>query len=110
MQAQRRPMAKPLSVYAGQGDRNSAMAVRYLSGGYTMKEIAVSFGAHYMTASRAVRLHQSSMSAAMLGWTTDDALPAATPFFLCITGLCCIAAPQDGVAAPGAYIPVGAAV
>jgi putative transposase len=51
---QRRPKAKPLDAYSGEPDRDRAMADAYLSGDYTMKEIAEHFGAHYSTVSRSV--------------------------------------------------------
>jgi putative transposase len=54
--AQRRSLAKPLAHYAQvHADRSRAMATAYLSGGYTMKDVAAHFGVHYMTVSRAVR-------------------------------------------------------
>lgn len=53
--AQRRPMAQPLAVYSRRSDRRHAMADAYLSGHYTMKEIAGHFGVHYSTVSRAVK-------------------------------------------------------
>ena len=54
--AQRKSLVKPLADYAcAPGDRDEAMADAYLSGAYSMKEIAESFGVHPMTVSRAVR-------------------------------------------------------
>ncbi len=54
--AQRRSLALPLADYRRRHpDRDRAMAHAYLSGAYTMKEIAAAFGVHYMTVSRAVR-------------------------------------------------------
>ncbi|WP_232222182.1 helix-turn-helix domain-containing protein [Thioalkalivibrio paradoxus] len=41
-------------------DRRRAMAEAYLSGGYTMREIAERFGVHYSTVSRAVRNHRAA--------------------------------------------------
>ncbi|VAW78783.1 hypothetical protein MNBD_GAMMA12-3925 [hydrothermal vent metagenome] len=53
---QRRPLAKSLSWYESQIiDRKEAMALAYLSGEYTMKEISVWFCVHYSTVSRAVK-------------------------------------------------------
>jgi IS30 family transposase len=51
---QRRPIAKSLKAYAAEPDRNRAMAQAYLSGDYTMKQIAEHFGVHYSTVSRSV--------------------------------------------------------
>jgi hypothetical protein len=52
---QRRHLARPLSYYAGIfPDRREAMARAFLSGVYTMREIAEHFGVHYSTVSRAV--------------------------------------------------------
>lgn len=54
--AQRRALAKPLSAFADQSaTRREAMAQAFLSGAYTMQEIAEHFGVHYSTVSRAVR-------------------------------------------------------
>lgn len=58
--AQRRPMGVSLSSYAARSDRRRAMAEAYLSGYYTMKEIAEHFGVHYSTVSRAVRAMERS--------------------------------------------------
>jgi putative transposase len=54
---QRRPVAKPLSVYeaVGKGDRDVAIAAAFRSGDYTMKHLAEHFGVHYSTVSRAVK-------------------------------------------------------
>jgi hypothetical protein len=52
---QRRPMARPLEAYRQEGPPYQAMAKAYLSGDYSMKEIADFFGAHYATVSRAVK-------------------------------------------------------
>ncbi|AGA33068.1 regulatory protein LacI [Thioalkalivibrio nitratireducens DSM 14787] len=41
-------------------DRRRAMAEAYLSGGYTMREIAERFGVHYSTVSRAIRNHRAA--------------------------------------------------
>ena len=57
--AQKRPAAKPLSLYKErEPNRNTAMAKAYLSGAYSMREIGEYFGVHYMTVSRAVRCYE----------------------------------------------------
>jgi len=48
--------AKTLSHYLSYGDRNEGMAAAYQTGDYSMKEIALTFGVHYATVSRAVKL------------------------------------------------------
>ncbi len=54
--AHKRSVALSLCEYAEQfPDRNEAMAQAYRSGAYKMAEIAMHFGVHYMTVSRAVR-------------------------------------------------------
>ena len=54
--SQRRLTALSLEEYQERyPDRSQAMAQTYLSGAYTMAEIARHFGVHYMTVSRAVR-------------------------------------------------------
>jgi REP element-mobilizing transposase RayT len=54
--AQRRALAQPLSAFADQdAPPREAMARAFLSGAYTMREIAEHFGVHYSTVSRAVR-------------------------------------------------------
>jgi REP element-mobilizing transposase RayT len=60
---QRRPLAKSLSEYQGHfADSGTAMAETYLSGDYSMAEIATFFGVHYATVSRAVaRRRRSAM-------------------------------------------------
>jgi REP element-mobilizing transposase RayT len=54
--AQRRPPAQPLSQYrdAFPEDPHAAMAAAYMTGDYTMQQIAECFGVHYATVSRAV--------------------------------------------------------
>ena len=53
---QRRPLAKPLEHYRDTMEApKAAMAAAYASGDYTMREIAMCFGVHYSTVSRAVR-------------------------------------------------------
>jgi len=54
--AQRRPLARPLEWFElTYPARKEAVARAFLSGGYTMQEIAGHFGVHYSTVSRAVR-------------------------------------------------------
>lgn len=54
--AQRRMPAKALSYYAEiTCDRDEAMQLAYLTGQYTLREIANYFGVHYSTVSRAVK-------------------------------------------------------
>jgi transposase len=49
-------MAKPLEWYQRTyPERREAMARAFLTGMYTMREIAGHFGVHYSTVSRAVR-------------------------------------------------------
>ena len=55
---QRRPLARPLAEYAADYPRNEAMARAYLSGRYSLVEIARHFGVHYSTVSRVVRRHE----------------------------------------------------
>ncbi len=52
---QRRPLSLPLEVFGKRYPRNEALARAYLSGQYTMAEIARHFGVHYSTVSRSVR-------------------------------------------------------
>ena len=55
--AHRRAVASDLADYRAQySERAEAMARAYLSGAYTMAEIADLFGVHAMTVSRAVKL------------------------------------------------------
>lgn len=59
--AHRRTLALPLAEYQTRyPDRNEAMSQAYQSGAYTMAEIARHFGVHYMTVSRAVRMHETA--------------------------------------------------
>jgi REP element-mobilizing transposase RayT len=54
--AQRKSIALSLDEYATRaGSRNQAIADAYASGAYTMAEIGLHFGVHYMTVSRFVR-------------------------------------------------------
>ena len=56
---QRRPMAKTLAWYRDNTETSKkAMSLAYLSGDYSMKEIAKFYGVHYSTVSRAVKLHE----------------------------------------------------
>lgn len=58
--AQRRAAALPLDEYGSRyAERDDAMAQAYLSGAYSMVEIAQHFGVHYITVSRAVRKHEA---------------------------------------------------
>ena len=53
---QRRPLARPLTEYRDTiADARVAMASAYATGDYTMQEIAICFGVHYATVSRAVK-------------------------------------------------------
>ena len=56
--AQRQPKAKPLEYYARLG--RAGMARAYLSGSYTMQDIAEHFGVHYSTVSRIVKEFEDS--------------------------------------------------
>lgn len=59
---QRRPLAKPLAYYRDSvSDPKAAMATAYATGDYTMQEIAMFFGVHYATVSRAVKKHEPAM-------------------------------------------------
>jgi REP element-mobilizing transposase RayT len=63
--AQRRPLAKPLSDFAGRYPvRREAMARAYQTGVYSMQEIADYFGVHYSTVSRAVSGMESGNASA----------------------------------------------
>ena len=53
--AQRRALVEPLAAYRRRyADRDAGMARAYLTGAYTMKQIAAAYGVHHMTVSRAV--------------------------------------------------------
>lgn len=53
--SKRRSIARPLVEYKSASKTNKeAMAKAFLSGGYTMKELAEFFGVHYSTVSGAV--------------------------------------------------------
>lgn len=54
-QAQRRAITQPLSQFEASYPRSEAMARAYLSGQHSMQVIALHFGVHYSTVSRAVR-------------------------------------------------------
>lgn len=57
--AQRKTLAPELTVFQQMyPNRDEAMARAYLSGAYTMKEIALHFGCHYMTVSRSVKSYE----------------------------------------------------
>lgn len=54
--AQRRPMAKPLQYYATKyHDSKRGMVEAFITGDYTMKEIADHFQVHYSTVSRTIK-------------------------------------------------------
>jgi len=58
--AQHRPTGKPLEDYVtSYTDPKMGMAKAYLSGDYTLKEIAHQFGVHYSTVSRAVKAFEA---------------------------------------------------
>ncbi|VAW70301.1 hypothetical protein MNBD_GAMMA10-2341 [hydrothermal vent metagenome] len=58
---QRRPLARSLQWYEESTvERKKAMTLAYVSGEYTMKEIAEWFGVHYSTVSRAVKLFEEN--------------------------------------------------
>jgi DNA-binding transcriptional ArsR family regulator len=58
---QRRPLAKPLAAIEKEySNRREAMARAYLTGEYTMSEIAGHFGVHYSTVSRALKWFENS--------------------------------------------------
>jgi putative transposase len=54
-------MARPLEAYRQEYPSNQAMAKAYLSGDYSMKEIADFFDVHYATVSRAVKRFEKEM-------------------------------------------------
>jgi REP-associated tyrosine transposase len=53
--SQRRTISKSLAEYRSLSDGPAGMAQAYLSGNYTLQEIADHFGVHYSTVSRAVK-------------------------------------------------------
>ena len=58
--SQRRSLPKSLKEYEQiTPNRNSAIAVAYQSGGYTLSEIGDYFGLHYSTVSGIIRNHNS---------------------------------------------------
>ena len=58
--AHKRSLAKPLVEYQALfSNRDEAMSRAYYSGAYTMAEIGLHFGVHYMTVSRAVKKFES---------------------------------------------------
>ena len=60
---QHRRVTKPLEDYVtGHTARKEGMAKAYLSGDYTMKEIAHQFSVHYSTVSRAVKAFEAGIS------------------------------------------------
>jgi REP element-mobilizing transposase RayT len=59
--AQRRPVAKPLEHYEKRHKlRDAAIYQAYMSGDYSMQQIATHFGVHYSTVSRVVRKMESA--------------------------------------------------
>ena len=56
--AQRRPLTQPLAQFEAHYPRQEAMARAYLSGRHSMAAIALHFGVHYSTVSRAVKKHE----------------------------------------------------
>ncbi|MCJ7600355.1 MAG: transposase [Desulfobulbaceae bacterium] len=56
--AQRRPLTQPLAQFEAHYPRQEAMARAYLSGRHSMAAIALHFGVHYSTVSRAVKNHE----------------------------------------------------
>ena len=58
--SQRRPLTRPLTAYAANDPRDEAMARAYLSGQYSLAEIARHFGVHYSTVSRVVKRHEAA--------------------------------------------------
>ncbi|TVT49758.1 MAG: transposase [Denitromonas halophila] len=57
--AQRRPFSPPLAQFeAVHATRREAMVAAYLSGAYTLQQVAAHFGVHYATVSRAVKAHE----------------------------------------------------
>lgn len=57
--AQRRPMARPLSWYLAQHDRNTAIAMAYLEGGHTQSAIANAIGLSVSRVSRLVSFNEA---------------------------------------------------
>lgn len=57
---QRRPLTRPLTAYAANYPRDEAMARAYLSGQYSLAEIALHFGVHFSTVSRVVKRHEAA--------------------------------------------------
>ena len=70
-----RALTKPLAAFAqGYPLRREAMARAFLTGVYTMQEIAEHFGVHYSTVSRAVRwLEANGVPASALSALSTDA-------------------------------------
>jgi len=57
---QRRAITQPLADFEQRYNRNEAMARAYLSGQHTMAAIALHFGLHYATVSRAVTAYMNA--------------------------------------------------
>lgn len=61
--AQARPPPKSLQYYAGRyPDKREAMALAYLSGHYTLKEVGSHFAVSYATVSRAVKAREAAVN------------------------------------------------
>lgn len=60
--AQRRALSQPLEEFEKQYSRHEAMARAYVSGRYSLAEIARHFGVHYSTVSRAVKSPECTKS------------------------------------------------
>lgn len=60
--AQRRALSQPLEEFEKQYSRHEAMAHAYLSGRYSLAEIARHFGVHYSTVSRTLKNLESTES------------------------------------------------
>lgn len=61
--AQRRPFVPSLAAFEKKHKTHKqAMVAAYLSGAYTLQEVAEHFGVHYATVSRAVKAHELAMT------------------------------------------------
>ena len=63
--AQRRALARALSDFAKEHERDQAIALAYLSGQHTMAAIAEHFGVHFTTVSRLVKAHEAAQRKGM---------------------------------------------
>lgn len=57
---QRRALTRALGEYAQAHERDTAIALAYLSGNYTLAVLAAHFGVHYSTVSRLATLHEAA--------------------------------------------------